>query len=45
MEKKIEAGCKIYTTAEIVIAAFDDVAYKRESTADSGYEELAVYDI
>lgn len=38
-----EAGCKIYTTAEIVIAVFRDVIYKREFAADSGYEELAVY--
>lgn len=37
-------GCKIYTTAEIVIAAFDDVVYRRELAADSGYEELVVYD-
>jgi uncharacterized protein len=38
-----EFGCKIYTTAEIVIAAFQDVVYKRELAEDSGYEELAVY--
>lgn len=39
-----EEGCKIYTTAEIVIAAFDDVVYKRELLEnDSGYEELVVY--
>jgi uncharacterized protein len=38
-----EAGCKIYTTAEIVIAVFRDVIYKREYTEDSGYEELVVY--
>ena len=38
-----ESGCKIYTTAEIVIAAFDDVIYKREFAEDSGYDELAVY--
>jgi len=38
------AGCKIYTTAEIVIAAFDDIVYKREFTEDSGYEELVVFD-
>ena len=38
-----ESGCKIYTTAEIVIAAFDDVVYKRELALDSGYEELTVY--
>lgn len=40
----LESGCKIYTTAEIVIAAFEDVVYKREFAADSGYEELVVYD-
>ncbi|SRR6266545_7358639 len=39
------AGCKIYTTAEIVLAAFDDVVYQREFAADSGYEELVVYDL
>jgi len=38
------SGCKIYTTAEIVLAVFDDVVYKRELYEnDSGYEELAVY--
>jgi predicted DNA-binding protein with PD1-like motif len=39
----LETGCKIYTTAEIVIAVFRDVIYKREFAEDSGYEELAVY--
>ena len=39
------SGCKIYTTAEIVLAAFDDVVYKREFAEDSGYEELVVYDL
>jgi uncharacterized protein len=38
-----ESGCKIYTTAEIVIAVFDEVVYKREFAEDSGYEELVVY--
>lgn len=38
------SGCTIYTTAEIVIAAFEDVIYRREFAEDSGYEELAVYD-
>jgi predicted DNA-binding protein with PD1-like motif len=38
-------GCKIYTTAEIVIGVFDDVIYKREFAEDSGYEELVVYEI
>lgn len=37
------SGCKIYTTAEIVIAVFEDVIYKREFAEDSGYEELVVY--
>lgn len=37
------AGCTIYTTAEIVIAVFDDVVYKREYAIDSGYDELVVY--
>ncbi|MBC7878881.1 MAG: DNA-binding protein [Anaerolineales bacterium] len=37
-------GCIIYTTAEIVIATFDDVVYKRELMEnDSGYEELVVH--
>jgi predicted DNA-binding protein with PD1-like motif len=39
-----ESGCKIYTTAEIVIAVFNDTVYKRELAADSGYEELAIYE-
>lgn len=37
------SGCKVYTTAEIVIAVFDEMVYKREFAEDSGYEELAVY--
>jgi predicted DNA-binding protein with PD1-like motif len=37
-------GCKIYTTAEIVLAVFDDIVYKREFLEnDSGYDELMVY--
>lgn len=40
------SGCKIYTTAEIVIAEFEDVIYKRELYEnDSGYEELVVYKV
>jgi predicted DNA-binding protein with PD1-like motif len=38
-----ESGCEIFTTAEIVIAVFKDVLYKRELAEDSGYEELTVY--
>ena len=40
-----ESGCKIYTTAEIVIAVFRDVIYKREFAEDSGYDELTIYDV
>ena len=40
-----ESGCKIYTTAEIVIAVFNGVVYKREFAEDSGYDELTVYDV
>jgi len=39
------SGCKIYTTAEIVLAKFTDVIYKREFAQDSGYDELVVYDV
>jgi predicted DNA-binding protein with PD1-like motif len=38
-----ESGCKIYTTAEIVLAIFNDVVYKREFAEDSGYDELTIY--
>jgi len=37
------SGCKIYTTAEIVLAVFRDTVYKRKLLEnDSGYEELVV---
>jgi predicted DNA-binding protein with PD1-like motif len=39
------SGCKIYTTAEIVLAKFSDVIYKREFAQDSGYDELVVYKV
>jgi len=39
-----ESGCSIYTTAEIVLAVFNDLVYKREFAEDSGYDELTVYD-
>ena len=39
------SGCKVYTTAEIVLGAFEDVVYRRELLEnDSGYEELVIYD-
>jgi len=40
----LESGCRIYTTAEIVIAAFNNVIYKREFAEDSGYNELVVHE-
>lgn len=37
-------GCIVYTTAEIVLAVFEDLVYERELLEDdSGYEELVVY--
>jgi len=40
------SGCKIYTTAEMVLAMFEDVVYKRELLEnDSGYEELVVHKV
>lgn len=36
------SGCKIYTTAEIVIAELEEVVYRREPCALSGYDELVV---
>ena len=41
----LESGCKIYTTAEIVIAVFNDVIYRREFAEDSGYDELVVHHV
>lgn len=35
-------GCKVYTTAEIVLAVFENIVYKREDCPDSGYPELVV---
>jgi hypothetical protein len=36
-------GCRIYTTAEMVIGVLEDIVYKRQFAEDSGYEELVVY--
>ncbi len=36
------AGCQIYTTAEIVLAIFPDLVYRREPCQLSGYDELVV---
>ena len=35
--------CLIYTTAEIVIAAFPEIVYKREHCEVSGYPELVTF--
>jgi predicted DNA-binding protein with PD1-like motif len=35
-------GCKVYTTAEMVLGIIDDVVYKREIAEDSGHKELVV---
>lgn len=37
------SGCKIHTTAEVIIAELDDAVYKREFAEDSGYYELSVH--
>ena len=37
------SGCKIYTTAEIVIIAFSNLVYERRFAEDSGYDELVVH--
>jgi predicted DNA-binding protein with PD1-like motif len=38
------SGSKIYTTAEIVLALFEDIIYQRELLEDdSGYPELVVH--
>ncbi len=36
------SGCTIYTTAEIVLAVFPHLVYRREPCELSGYDELAV---
>jgi len=36
-------GCKIFTTAEIVLAVFPGIVYRREPCGLSGYDELVVY--
>jgi predicted DNA-binding protein with PD1-like motif len=38
-------GCKVYTTAEIVISEFTDLEFKRELDSTFGYKELVVEQI
>ncbi len=35
-------GCKIYTTAEIVIGAIDEIVFTRETDAETTYKELKI---
>ena len=35
-------GCKIYTTAEIVIGVMNDITYAREPDPTNGYNELVI---
>jgi uncharacterized protein len=35
-------GCKIYTTAEIVIGATDEIVFTRETDAETTYKELKI---
>jgi predicted DNA-binding protein with PD1-like motif len=39
----LSRGCRVYTTAEIVIASIPDLIYKREDCEYSGYPGLRVY--
>ena len=36
------AGCIVHTTAEVVIGELEDVEFRREPDAETGYLELAV---
>jgi predicted DNA-binding protein with PD1-like motif len=38
----LKEGCKVRTTVELVILAFDDMEYKRLPDTETGYEELVV---
>lgn len=38
----LKDGCRVAYTAEIVIGIFDDVEYRREPDAETGFNELAV---
>ena len=35
-------GCRVYTTAEVVLLILDDVAFSREDCPASGYPELVI---
>jgi predicted DNA-binding protein with PD1-like motif len=35
-------GCKVYTTAEIIIGSDEELFFKRETDPDTGWKELSV---
>jgi predicted DNA-binding protein with PD1-like motif len=39
----LQPGCKICSTAEIVIGIFDNIRFEREFDEESGFPELAIY--
>ncbi len=38
-------GCRVYTTAEIVLGELPGLEFRRETDPASGYQELAVYPV
>ncbi len=38
----LKQGCIVGTTVELVVLAFDDIAYVREPDAATGYDELVI---
>lgn len=38
-------GCLVYTTAEIVLASFPELVFRREMCEQSGYPELVIYTV
>jgi predicted DNA-binding protein with PD1-like motif len=38
-------GCLVYTTAEIVMASFPNLVFRREMCENSGYPELVIYTV
>ena len=38
-------GCRVYTTAEIVLGELPEVEYRRETDPAFGYKELVVYPV
>jgi len=39
---RLMPGCRVYTTAEIVLASFPGLVFQREPCDKSGYDELVV---